>query len=180
MPRTVSFLVLLALSLAACSGPKDAAPRADGAALAIDRPPSGPLSGDQLRAIATDIRQLEARPLAPGAREGRRNLLVWITESPDVSVSICQEVAGFTGPQSPYRAELLGQFIYSSAAYAIENEGADAVAVNVGGLQGTLVTYRALLEREGRRARDSFMESVAELSEAGQLESYVRSGLADC
>ena len=177
--RLAPTLVLLAFSLAACSGAQQATAE-DVTVLDIEQPPSGPLSDAQLSAIAADIRQLAMHPLAAGAEEGRRHLIGWITGSPDVSVSVCAGVAGFTGSESRYTPILLGQFIFASAAHLIENPGSDPVAVNVGGLEGALVTYGVLLEQRGNRARDSFMESMAELSESGGLESYVRSGLAEC
>ncbi len=89
---------------------------------------------------------------------------------------------GVVGPlvnsNSQYKGDLLNQFILSSAAYQIENPGADPLATNVAGLEGALAAYTVIVSQQGRRARDSFMESVRERSEGGTLRSYVQSGLS--
>lgn len=182
MIRLASTLFLLPFFLAACSSSQESTTPTDaGPALNIQQPPSGSLSEEQLNSIGADIRQLETHPLAAGAKEGGRNLFMWIQGSPDVSVSLCGGVIGpLLDSDSRYQSELLTQFILSSAAYKIENPDAGDVAVNVGGLKGTIATYRVLMGQMGSRARDAFMESIADRSEADSLEDYVRSGLAEC
>lgn len=172
-------IVVLAFALAACSGSEETlAPPDSGPAFTIQQPPSGSLSQAQLDGIAADIRRLEARPLAAGAAEGRAAFFQWISGSPDVSVSLNGGVIGpLLDSNSRYKADLLNQFILSSAAYKIENPEADEVAVNVAGLEGALAAYTVIVSQQGRRARDSFMESVQERSENGTLRGYVQSGL---
>ncbi|HIL57367.1 MAG TPA: hypothetical protein EYG39_05610, partial [Rhodothermales bacterium] len=155
--RFLVVLLALVLSLAACSGTEETlAPPDAGPAFSIQQPPSGSLSDAQLDAIAADIRRLEARPLAAGAAEGRASLFQWISGSPDVSVSLNGDIIGpLLRSNSRFQADLLNQFILSSAAHVIENPGADAVETNVAGLKGALTAYTVILSQQGRRARDS-------------------------
>lgn len=172
-------LLALVLSFAACSGAEETlAPPDAGPALSIQQPPSGSLSDAQLAGIAADIRRLEARPLAAGAAEGRAALFQWISGSPDVSVALNGDIVGpLLRSNSRFQADLLNQFVLSSAAHRIETPGADAVGTNVAGLEGALAAYTVILSQQGRRARDAFMESVRERSEAGTLRAYVEAQL---
>jgi hypothetical protein len=173
-------LLALALTLSACASTEETlAPADSDPAFSIQKPPSGSLSDSQLAAIAANLRLLEARPLAAGAADGRANLFLWVTGSPDIRVSLNGGVVGpLIQSNSQYKGDLLNQFILSRAAYQIENPGADPTAVNVAGLEGALAAYTVIRSQQGRRARDSFMDSVQERSASGTLVSYVQSGLA--
>lgn len=95
-----------------------------------------------------------------------------------MSVSLNGDIIGpLLRSNSRFQADLLNQFILSSAAHVIENPGADAVETNVAGLEGALTAYTVILSQQGRRARDSFMESVRERSEAETLRAYVETQL---
>ena len=187
MRRPAPLLAVFLLALSACAGsaassePEVLAPADSGPAFSIPQPPSGALSRDQLTAIAADIRRIEARPLAAGAADGRRNLFRWVVDSPDVSVSLCQGVVGpLVDSNNPNTADLLNLFILSSAAHQIETSGADRVATNVAGLEGALAAYTVMLSQQGRRARNSFLEKTRERRDGGTLAAYVRSGVSGC
>jgi hypothetical protein len=151
--------------------------------LEIENPPSGALSREQLTTIARDIRRLEQHPLAPDARRAHRLLFTWVQGSPDVHISLCNGVIGpLLESDSPYHAELLGQFILSSAAYAIENpaQASDPVRVNLGGVEGALRSYEALKEHAGDAVRDNYMEKLLKLEEKGKLEAFLSKRQKTC
>lgn len=183
---TLSFFVVLLLIVAGCSGSQEATSSGPteehvGEPLTIEAPPSGSLSDAQLNTIANDVRALEERPLADGAVEARASLFEWIQSSPDVSVTLCGGVVRpLMESESTYQAELLLQFILSSAAHIIEHPDDGQVSVNVGGLEGALTMYRVLKEQRGSDAADSYMEAVAGQSEDGTLDLFVESRIDNC
>ena len=127
------------------------------------------------------VESKEARPLATGAADGRRNLFRWVVDSPDVSVSLCQGVVGpLVDSNNANTADLLNLFILSSAAHQIETPGADKVATNVAGLKGALAAYTVMLSQQGRRARNSFLEKTRERRDGGTLVAFVRSSVSGC
>ena len=153
------------------------------ASLNIAQPPGGELSQDQLREIAEDIRNLESNPFASDAKQARINLFKWISGSPDIHVTICQDVIGpLVESDNKFKGELLMQFILSSAAYAIENprDVENDVAVTKGGISGSLNTYTIIKKTEGEPATSDFMERMSELSEGNGLTQYVEKGVKKC
>lgn len=109
----------------------------------------------QLEAIARFIRRFERSPYADPAENdtGMSTLaaiLIWLTESPDVSVTICPflsslaESEGEGGDSGP--ATTMGS-TFGMAAYLIEHPGADSTSreVQVAGAESALRWYRASL-----------------------------------
>jgi hypothetical protein len=144
--------------------------------------PSGRLSPEQLASVAAAIRRLEANPLAGDGVEARRNLLMWLTNSPDVTVEVCGDVAPMAGQGTEASSSVFLQFVLSSAAFIIEHpdQAKDEVAVNLAGLQGALRTYKLLQARLGNEAKTRAMEELLERQEQGRLEAHVRAGVAKC
>ena len=151
--------------------------------LNIEAPPAGSLSAEQLSAVATDIRRMEANPLASDAKEATQVIMKWIIDSPDISISLCADVLdGLIGSESTYHGTLLTQFMFSSAAYIIENpdQAEDKVKINLGGLEGVINTYNVLKAEEGDAANDEFGEMLLNLKEEGKLEEHVVKALEGC
>jgi hypothetical protein len=185
MTRLRLCLCLVLAALFACAGSAHAqqSTPAPTTTLGIEAPPHGTLSRAQLEAVAKNIRALEANPLASDAADARRVLLTWITDSPDVTVSMC---AGVLQPlsesNSRYHQELLLQFVLSSSAWVIEHpdQAGDMVRVTAGGLEGTLAAYAALKARQGDQATDAVMEQLASIRERGGLEEHARAATRGC
>jgi hypothetical protein len=178
-----SILVILGLFFAVpAPGARAQDPAPAEAALNVPVIPSGRLSAEQLAPVAAAIRRLEANPLASDGMEARRNLLAWLTDSPDVTVSMCQHVVPAPAQNSETSGITMTQFLFSSAAFIIEHpdQAKDPVAVNLAGLQGALRTYELLKARRGNAAKNRDLEKLLERRERGELEAYVRAGLARC
>jgi len=152
-------------------------------ALGIKPHPRGHLSREQLQAVAKDIHALEANPLASDVMEARRALLIWLIESPDVTVKVCPGLEQpFTESNSRYHSEMMGQLIFSSAAYVIEHpdQARDLARVGAGGLEGVLTTYAVLKAQQGDAATDEFVERLASIRERGGLEEFARQATTGC
>ncbi|HEX6751291.1 MAG TPA: hypothetical protein VF092_28630 [Longimicrobium sp.] len=171
-------IISIAFALLVCAGSVSAQQNAP---LNVASPPVGSMTREQLLAVARDIHRLEASPLAPDAAAARQELFAWLSESPDVTISVCHGVIGeLPRSRSAYHDLLLLQFVLSSGAYAIEHPDADAGRVALGGLEGIMATYAALEAQQGARARDEVMERFAELRAGGRLEAFAREGALDC
>jgi hypothetical protein len=142
--------------------------------------PSGRMSPEQLASVAAAIRRLEANPLAADGMEARRNLLTWLSDSPDVTVKVCGDVVPTTGQETV--RSVFFQFVVSSAAFIIEHpdQANDELAVNLAGVQGALHTYQLLKARLGKEAKNGALEELLRKQEQGQLEAHVRAGVARC
>lgn len=178
-----SILIILGLFFAVpAPGARGQATVPAEAALNVPVFPKGRLSPEQLAPVAEAIRRLEANPLAGDVMEARRNLLMWLMDSPDVTVRVCEHV----WPAPPQSSETSGitmtQFLFSSAGFIIEHpdQANDPVAVNLAGLQGALRTYELLKALRGNAAKNRDLEKLLEKRERGELEAYVRAGLARC
>ncbi|MFL5385650.1 MAG: hypothetical protein ACJ8GN_24295 [Longimicrobiaceae bacterium] len=183
MTRLRLCLALAALFACAESAYAQHSAPAPTAPLGIEAPPRGTLSRVQLEAVAKNIRALEANPLASDAAEARRVLLMWITDSPDVTITMCGgALKSLSESTSRYHGELLLQFVLSSGAYVIEHpdRAGDVARVTAGGLEGALAAYTALKARQGEQAADPFMEQLSGIRERGGLEEHARTATRDC
>ena len=183
MTRVPPFLAMVALlALAETAQAQQPAP-APAPSLGIQAPPRGRLSRAQLEAVARDIRALESNPMASDAVEAGRELLQWLIDSPDVSVTACSGVLEpLTRSTSRYHREMLLQLVLSSGAYVIEHpdQAGDVARVAAGGLEGALNMYASLKAQQGREAADAFMERLLEIRQRGRLEEYERELTREC
>lgn len=176
--RAFCWMVVAASLLAACGGSRAVAPAV---VLGIEAPPPGPLSQTQLTAVARDIRQLEAHPLATDAEPVRQALFFWLTGSPDVHISLCPALVGpLLESDTPYAPLLLTQYTLSMAAFTIEapEQAEDAVAVAGAGVQGMLHTYRILHEQA--RAREPFLNTLLGREKDGTLDAFIDDRVDEC
>lgn len=166
----LSLLPVLA-AVVVCAGTARAQ---QGEPLGISAPPKGHLTAEQLQAVARDIRAVEAHPFAPDVLEARRALLVWLIDSPDITVHVC---AGPAEALAGAPAELIYQWQVSSAAYMIEHPDSanDAARVSVGGLRGALATWAAMKAALGDGPRDAALDRLA-----ASPEEVERAGAKGC
>src|SRR5690348_13155036 len=93
------------------------------------------------------IGKLEADPFTKDGREIRSEVLIWLTEAPDVSVSVCGDVLGditkFKGDEG---GTLVVQLAFSEAKFILEHpdKAADQHEINVAGVEGVLRTYASM------------------------------------
>src|SRR5262245_37338653 len=103
------------------------------AASAADK--SSPQDRARLVSIA---RSLEEAPFKSNAKADREWALNWLTEAPDVSVSVCLDSLSGLDPDSyQYSGEVLFQYMFSMAALVIEHPEAanDSNAQQLAGVE---------------------------------------------
>lgn len=170
MNRPPSILSALALA-AALSAP---------ALAAAERGPSTPT--ERRRAVET-TRRLERDPLGRGANEGRRWLLRWIVEIPDISVRGCSGPldALAQGESGRYGKLLYAQSVFGQAAFLIEHpqQKGDWVAVQTAGVESVLRAYGALLAAEPDARRDE-LDLLLEARRQGRLRDVIEQTMEGC
>lgn len=138
------------------------------------------LTRSQLASFAAVIRALHDDPSSERALDARRQLLLWLVDSPQVTVTVCGGVLELLpeNPSHPYASELL----LSMAASVIEDgrDAADPVAATFRELQGMLLYYTAVLRAEGDTARNPELDSLLAMARDDALEPRVREIVAGC
>ena len=84
-------------------------------------------------------------------------------------------------PKYKFRPEILDQMMLSSAAFLIEHpdKTGDHLAENVGGLQGVLKAYSAIV-KSNPEARIQALDDMLEKQNRGILVEYARETIKDC
>jgi hypothetical protein len=165
--RTSLLTVVLVLLCCVCS------------AYAQKRGPSTPEERKRAVEMATF---LETNPLAKEAKDIRGALLLFLTEVPDISVTLCTSVFGepkqFKGD---YEAELMGQMAYSEAKFVIEHpdKAQDEAAVYLAGVEGVLRTWQAIKAAKPK-AKFPLLDQLLEKQKAGTLAEHVQEGIKGC
>lgn len=141
--------------------------------VAQERGPSTP----EERAQAVRLtRGLEADPLNKEAKDSRNWLLRWLTEVPDITITVCTDyLKPLLEKDKNYSSEIVFQHLASSAAFIIEHpeQAKDDVAINKAGLEGSLKAYEAILKVKPK-AKWPFLDELIGRREKGTLEEYVR------
>lgn len=157
-----------------------------GAALACGLAPASaadaPSSPEDRQRFVSVTRNLEQAPLNPGLDADRAWALEWLTNAPDITVTICSEpLAGVVQSKYKYAGEITVQDMFSMAAHAIEHPEAagDPIAQQLAGVEGALSAYRSIL-RDKPKAKSSALEGLLQIQSRGELPEFVRTAWASC
>lgn len=126
-------------------------------------------------------RKLEEAPLHADGRADRAWALSWLTDAPDVSVTVC------TGPLSdiedgyPYAGEVVVQYIFAMAALVIEHPEttSDRGAQQAAGVASAVEAYRAIVSSRPD-TRSASLDALLAIEARGELPDFVRTRTADC
>ena len=142
----------------------------------------GPSTPEERKRAVEMATFLEKNPFAKEAKDYRAALLYFLTEVPDIEVTLCTNVFGpskrFKGD---YESELFGQMTYSQAKFVIENpdKAQDDAAVYLAGVEGVLRTWQAIKVTKPK-AKFELMEELLQKQQAGTLAEYVRDAMKGC
>jgi hypothetical protein len=163
MPRLLSIFLLLFALLAAAQS-------------------HGPAAAEQSHRVVAIAHKLEAAPLDQALFPERDWALQWVRENPDVRIRMCMQLLpDLRRPRYKFRPEILDQMMLSSAAFLIEHpdKTGDHLAENVGGLEGVLKAYAAIVKSNA----DSHVAALDELLEKesrGKLVEFARETIKAC
>ena len=149
------------------------------AAASASDPRSSP--EDRQRFVSA-TRSLEQSPLKPELKADREWALAWLTEVPDISVTVCADtMGGLLKSKYPYAGEIVLQNSFSMAAFVIEHpeKANDPEAQQLAGMEGALTAYRSIL-RDKPDARSSALESLLKTQSRGELPGFIRKAWIRC
>lgn len=136
----------------------------------------GPSTLEERAQAVRLTRALEADPLNEKAKDARRWLLGWLSDVPDITVTICPDyLRPIFNSDKNYSPEIFFQMTLSSAAFIIEHpdQAKDDVAVNRAGVEGSLKAYEAIVKAKPK-AKSAFLDDLIAKRDKGTLEEYVR------
>lgn len=139
-------------------------------------------SAEDRQRFVSVARSLERAPLQPSLTADREWALAWLTEAPDVTVTVCADaLAGVLESKYPHAGEIILQNMFSMAAFVIEHPETadDPNAQQLAGVEGALGAYRSIL-RDKPEAKSSALESLLNTQSRGELPGFVRKAWIRC
>jgi hypothetical protein len=139
-------------------------------------------SQDRQRFVAI-VRNLERTPFDRGVQADRRWALQWLTDAPDVSVTVCAGPLGNVVSEKGYKhsADIVVQYVLAMGAFIIENPGKadDLDAQQLAGVESALKTYRSM--RAAKPDEQSpILDKLLVLQDKGELPGFVREAFRKC
>ncbi len=151
-------------------------------AVSVPAQKRGPSTPEERKRAVEMATFLEEKPLAKEAKDYRAQLLVFLADVPDISVTLCTDVFGETKRfKGDYESELMAQMIYSQAKFIIENpdQAQDQSAVFLAGVEGVLRTWQAIKTAKPK-AKFQLLDELLPKQQAGTLAEHVKEGVARC
>jgi hypothetical protein len=127
-------------------------------------------------------RNLERAPLDPALKADRAWALAWLSEAPDVTVTVCATAMGdMLKSNYPYSGEIALQNMFSIGVLVIERPETadDANAQQLAGMEGALNAYRSIL-RDKPDAKSAALDKLLRAQSQGELPEILRKALALC
>jgi hypothetical protein len=136
------------------------------------RGPSTP--EERARAVRT-AQELEARPTDLSLRDDYKWLLVWATEVPDLTVSICTANMPWKDKYK-HSGDLAAVGLAATVTFVIQHpdEGKDAATAGLAAMESMLRAYQKIVEQDPK-AHSKEMDEVVEIQRQGKLDEYIRS-----
>jgi hypothetical protein len=144
--------------------------------------PDGRSSPEDRGRFVAVTRSLEQAPLDPGLKAEREWALAWLTEAPDVTVTICPKALGnLVSSHYPYASEILFQDMFSMAALVIEHpeKTDDPDAQQLAGVEGALNAYRSIL-KEKPEVKSPALDGLLQAQSRGELPDLTRKARIRC
>jgi len=141
-----------------------------------------PATAEPRQRVVAIAHKLEGTPLDQALFPEREWARQWVIENPDVRIRMCMQLLpDLRRPRYKFRPEILDQMMLSSAAFLIEHpdKAGDHLAENVGGLQGVLKAYSAIV-KSNPDARVQALDEMLEKERRGRLVEFARETIQAC
>lgn len=128
------------------------------------------------------IDELEKNPFGKDSKNNAAEVLTWLIDAPDVSVTVCtalllepERLEGIEG------SSLAGQLMFEEARFILENpdKAQDAQAVHLAGVEGVLRSYAAMKAWMPGLSLDP-VEKLVKMKAAGKLSAFVARVAGKC
>lgn len=141
-----------------------------------------PTSAEKRTQMIQLIAALERNPYHKDAKAARRAVLEWLTEAPDVSVTICPALLVDMGKLKGDDGTILfGQLPFAEARFILEHpdQASDAHAVHQAGVEGVLRTYASMKAAKPKLELEP-MEKLVRIQAEGKLAEFVTDAMTKC
>jgi hypothetical protein len=157
-------------------------PKPESSAVPQEKPSEKHSTPEDYQRLVTIARKLEAAPLDPALAPDRQWAVSFVLGAPDIHVRICTNLlADLRRPRYKYRSEIGEQLLISSAAFLIEHpdQTNDSPAQSVGGMEGVLKAYSAIIKAEPQATAKS-LDALLEKQREGKLADGVGEIMKGC
>lgn len=175
------FFVCMRASAQQTSGAQQAKPQT-AAPVPPEKPAEKRSSPEDRQRLVAIAHKLEAAPLDRTLSPDRDWAVQWVVAAPDVHVRTCSTLlSDLRRPRYKYRSELSSQLLISSAAFLIEHpeQGDSIPAQSVGGMEGVLKAYRAILKTDPQ-ATAKTLDDLLHKQKQGKLAETVQEAVTHC
>jgi hypothetical protein len=143
------------------------------------RGPSTPEERKRAVEIAT---LLENDPLNKDAKALSRELLIWLIEIPDISVTICTSMLGdYSKIKGDFAGTITTQLSFAETKFVIEHpdQANDEYQVYLAGVESALRTYQNIKKAKPKVLMEP-LEQLLVKQQAGELPEFVKSAMVGC
>jgi hypothetical protein len=147
--------------------------------LAQRRGPSTPAERKRAVEIAT---LLENDPLNKNTKDLSRELLTWLIEIPDITVTICTGMLGdYAKIKGDYAGTITTQLSFAETKFVIEHpeESKDEYRVYLAGVESALRTYQNI-KKARPKVRIEPLEELLVKQQAGERPAFIKNALIGC
>jgi len=118
--------------------------------------------------------QLETAPLSDTDKSMRAWLLQWATDSPDITVLVCDVMQFVSVKDTPNAGIYTTQMMFGNAAYQISNpvKRNDLLATQLAGVRSALRAYESILVKDPQ-AKLSHFDELLKMDKDGTLSDYL-------
>src|SRR6266404_6331933 len=152
---------------------------ASSSAFAQKRGPSTPEERKRAVEITT---LLETDPLNKNAEALSRELLTWLIEIPDISVTICTGMLGdYSQIKGDYKGTITTQLSFGETKFVIEHpeQANDEYQVYLAGVESVLRTYQNI-KKAKPKVQIEPLEQLLVKQQAGELPEFIKNAMVGC
>jgi len=135
----------------------------------------GPSTPEERERAVRIAQALEERPTDLSLRDDYKWLLRWVTEVPDLTVSICTANMPW---KDKYKqsGDLAAVGLAATVAFVIQHpdEGKDPATAGLAAMESMLRAYQKIVEQDPK-AHSKEMDEAVEIQRQGKLAEYIRS-----
>jgi len=143
------------------------------------RGPSTPQERKRAVEIAT---LLENDPLNKNAEALSRELLIWLIEIPDITVTICTGMLGdYSKIKGDYAGTITTQLSFAEVKFVIEHpeQANDEYQVYLAGVESVLKTYQNI-KKAKPKVRLEPLEELWVKQQVGELPEFIKNAMVGC
>lgn len=142
----------------------------------------GPSTPEERRRAVEIATLLENDPLNKNAQALSRELLIWLIEIPDITVTICTGMLGdYARIKGDYAGTITTQLSFAETKFVIEHpeQAKDEYQVYLAGVESALKTYQNI-KKVKPKVRLEPLEELLLKQQAGELPEFVKNAMVGC